>query len=811
MIRRVAVWGSWAFATAAWMLWVPVYYRFPLWWGGVLLAAAGLLAVVGDWGARAPNRPGATAPILAAIAAAGAFAFLPKGLAAALAMLSLGLILLQWGGRVRRGASGLRRVATVAIAEGVLVSVCSWGFGTTHGSGFVSFFDHWIGRALGLDVSAVGRSLYYAWGGDLVGVTPSWDQFGLLFIVLIAGGCLVDCWLRGGTKSPVRTGLLVVGGAFAYGIVRHVAILLVAIDVGDPGLFWRPAITLGSFVPLLVAALALPDFGSGASVPRARQRSGSWTTGLLVLAGAALLCVGLYLQVPGDRGVGRVLFDEAHGDWESTVRTMDTEWYGMPSTYNYHSLFEWLSYYYEVDRITGSLADASLDPDDVLILKTPSIPYEEEEIEAIAAHVRAGGGLFGIGDHTNVFGTTSVLNPVLARFGIALDYNATYSLRDGSFTIYRPSALTLDPVMQHVEAFDYLTSCTLVAPKAAYAVMYDGEIITNQADYATRDFFSPDRFALSSTFGLFGQAAAVPHGLGRAVVFTDSTCFSNFSMHMDGYPAFFLGTLAYLQTGGASFPVREVALAVCGIGLATALGLFLRRPSGSLLALLLVVGTIGWCAGSVAVAALHRSWYPLPRPIEPIPYVYFDFADSGSYLSPQPRSSAAAVESEMFDTFFVWTQRVGLVPVPLELRLGELVPGRPYVLANPRADLSNRVCERIASYVRDGGALVLMGRPQVDRDAIARILSFLDLKVEEGRTGGLVLRGAETVEHVISPAMTLETSSAGCDRGRVVLLGDSTAFSDLSFGGTFTVPSDVQRRLYDVAFALLREIGGATR
>ena len=814
MIQRAGVWGPWALTTAAWTLWLPFYYRFPVWWGALLIGAAGLLAAVSDRDAASSERPGLFATLLTFPATAAAFLFLPRGIGISLVTLLLGLVLLQWGRNARPIGKGLRLIGTLAVVQGIVVSVYDWAFASAHSSAFVSFFDHWIGQALGLDVSAVGRTLYVSLGGETILVTPSWDQFGLVYVVLIAFGWLLYGWLRGGLRASIGKSASVIGGVVAYAIVRHVGILVLAIEIGNPDLFWSPAITILSFLPLLAFLAALSPVPGGRSAASKGARKGgktSWATGALVLIGAASLCVGLYMQPPGGVETGRILFDEAHGDWESTLRPMDTEWYGMPSTYNYDSLFQWLSYYYEVGRITGSFADGSLKSADVLVLKTPSIPYTEEEIRVVAAHVRSGGGLFVIGDHTNVFGTTSVLNPILARFGAELNYDATYDLRDGSFTIYRPAPFTLDPVMQGVERFEYLTSCTMNAPLGAYSVMRDGGIITNQADYATRDFFAPERFALSSTFGVFVQAAAIPYGRGRVVVFTDSTCFSNFSVHMDGYPAFLLGVMAYLQTGSAAFPARAAAIALCGLCLAGALVLFHRLRYPALLATLLVAGVAGWCAGSAMVAGLHSRWYATPRPIGPIPYAYFDLADSEVSISPQPPRPGSVAERDRFDTFFVWTQRVGLVPVPLEEDpTSDLVAGRPYVLINPTAGLEDRTCSGIAEYVReDGGTLILLGRPDTDRASLDRLLVFLDLGIEEGPGGTLVLGGANVAEHEISPAMTLHVSRAKHGKGRVILIGDSAALADLSFGGTFTIPSDVQRRLYDVAFQVLIEADGA--
>ena len=90
----------------------------------------------------------------------------------------------------------------------------------------------------------------------------------------------------------------------------------------------------------------------------------SWRTAVLAgtCAFVAVLFVmsALYLVPAGPRNEGIVLFDEAHGDWESTRIAMDTETYGLATTYNYASLYDWLSYYYPVGQLTQSVDEQSL-------------------------------------------------------------------------------------------------------------------------------------------------------------------------------------------------------------------------------------------------------------------------------------------------------------------------------------------------------------------------------------------------------------------------------------------------------------------
>jgi len=59
----------------------------------------------------------------------------------------------------------------------------------------------------------------------------------------------------------------------------------------------------------------------------------------------------------------------------------------------------------------------------VLIIETPEKEFTLEEIGYIAKFVEAGGGLFVLADHTNIYDCYLTLNPLLDRFGIRLNFD----------------------------------------------------------------------------------------------------------------------------------------------------------------------------------------------------------------------------------------------------------------------------------------------------------------------------------------------------------------------------------------------------
>ena len=817
-LRRASWWVSLALCTCGWLLLLTWYTEPPPWIGVAFFAGAALAAIGASWAAidaAAPHRHRWTVVLLAGAAAAVGL-YTPWGMRAALALFvagALGTAFVTAHRTVRRVTRGLLSVGTVAVVQGASVGLYATLFGHLHASRLVSFFDVWLLRALGRSVTVVGQTVHVSTASGTLAIVPSWDQFGVALGLLAWCGTGVLALFSDGIERRLRAIAKGTAVVAAYLLVRHVLLVLVSLETGSPRLFWDPVVLCLSVLPLIVLLARFSSLRPGRVVagleaalfspPRTAALAGT-----SAFAATLFVLAALYLIPAGRVNEGTVLFDEAHGEWESTRAGIDAETYGMVTTYNYTSLYDWLSYYYPVGRIVEPIDEGTLDGCAVLVLKTPSAPYTEEEIAAIDAFVRGGGGLFVLGDHTNVFGTTTVLNPILARFGLALNYDSTYRLGSGSFTTYVPAALCFDPIMQHVTAFDFLTSCSLQAPLSAYRPIADDRILSNQADYATRDFFPKQRYNLASEFGRFVQTAAVAHGAGRVVAFTDSTCFSNFSVFMDGYPSFLLGTFAFLARENPRVPWRALFAVGAGVALAGfALLAWKRRGVHGFVAITCGVA-LGWTAFAGAACLLHRQAYPLPEPTDDVPFVYFDAEHSDIDIEPQPASAEEYDSSRQFDTFFVWTQRIAKIPLLVDAGGRDAVlPGRPYVVIDPRAEIDPGFADWIRDYVAAGGTMVLLDRCGRDPFGSDRLLEEFELTA--GPCGSdRTIEGGMVTAHEISPSLTVYVSVVPFGEGHVVLVSDSSPFSNLSLGGAFTVPSPIRRSLYDVIFWLFRDAIG---
>jgi len=807
-------WACVALTTCSWIFLAPFYHSPSLVPAAVCILGAILLAFLAAGKSHLTCRTSWFVTVALPVATAVVFPFSAWGMRISLIALSVGVLGLQLPPRsLKRLSFATALVGLISTLQAGVVGLFGALLSDKHFALPLSFFDYWIPRLLGTHTTVIGQKVFFPSRTGFAAVVPTWDQLAL--VVGLAGcvGAVVLIVL--GTASDRRWGALVRGLLItgAYLVVRRLFLVLLVVDGAALASFWSPAVTFLSLLPLFVLLWVFIDVHPEVLFMRARRllepasiRRGAVAL-LLAFVGTVTAACYLFLAVPGAANGDVVLFDEAHGNWESTLRAMDKEWYGKQSTYNFHSLYDWLSYYYDVGRIQEPITEQTLDTCDILIVKIPSKPHTKVEIEAIAEFVRRGGGLFVIGDHTNVFGSTSSLNPLLRAFGLALNYDSTYDLATSYFTKFTPPRYTLDPIMQHVDHFQFLTSCSVRAPWWAWRPILDTSIITTQADYSTKDFFATERYTLTSTFGAFTQAAAIPYGRGRVLIYTDSTCFSNFSLHMDGYPKFILGSLGFLGRQNSRFPVRTLLGAISLCCLLLAGGWLVKNKAVPHVLLIIAGAALGWAVFCLIGVTVHRTAYPLPQSARDIPYVYFDTPHSVSAISPTPARKSANMRY-YFETFFVWTQRVGQVPVLLDASNDiSLEPGRPYVIIHPRSNLDGAFLSGLRTYVeQEGGKLVLIESAKRSRAGLAGILEHFALQVEARDDSTLVLAGAGVENIVLDTSAPVSLSMARRGEGVVVLFADSSFFSDGYLGGSFTQPSSAQRELYDLEYLLFEEL-----
>ena len=610
--------------------------------------------------------------------------------------------------------------------------------------------------------------------------------------------------------------------SIGYWIVRYIVMILVFVQVRQTEIFYQPMAVILSYLPMaLLLGVWLPVSPGLASLMKRMARplhfSRRDAASLIAWIMAFFSLMGLFgFHDPGKKKGGRILIDEKHSDWEWSMRKFDTSWYGSQSTYNYYSMAAYLKSFYPVDHHTdGELTPALLSQWDILILKTPTRSFSEREIDAIESFVEKGGGLFLIGDHTNVFGMSYYLNPVAKRFGLFFHYDSTYDLDSGKLTYYEKPLLFPHPAVMHVPYFLFATSCTLGAPFDGEDIMTGYGLRSRLLSYSGRAFFE-DKPLQDYEFGLFLQAEGVKKGKGRVVAFSDSTCFSNFYMFIPGKPELVLGITEWLNRenrfGDLWYPLLLLMIG-CGIT-----GWFWADKNGdrSLIfgGLAVLPGTL---LGFIFFSWLTEAIYPPPEPHTPFKTIFFEREYSDFSL---PLKELAEHDPKNYHTFYVWTQRLDFTP-KLEEKIADCFEKKDgfLILINPATPFSEEVIKQAVSFVEGGGKLLILDAPQnqgmTSQPLLAsfgmgmarRVISKAELIDRAGLPIGLTVMSG-TVEGGEPCLRTRDNQTVFAvkrfGKGRIGVMADSHMFSNQVMGGTQMTPTQKQLDIYKVMFYVLR-------
>ena len=381
-------------------------------------------------------------------------------------------------------------------------------------------------------------------GRGLEAVRVTFEGLGLYEVWFIAVGAMAAGLLLGWSSRPAAF-LKALGLVACYALLRFTVLVALAVEFERPDLMWLPMVALASYLPLapLLAGAAGPGRADlGVSI---RRLAIAAALGMAFLAAAAFPLEWLK-SCPGEPVRVSVLIDETHSDWEWAAEPFDTAGFGIRAEYNYYCFATYLGEFSDVSVRSDSVTPERLSDFDVLIVKTPTEAYSPPEIDAIVEFVAGGGGLFLVGDHTNLFGMTTYLNTIAERFGMRFRSDDTFDLATGSFSSHVPMGFWTHPVMRGVRGFKFLTSCTIEGGRGVEPIMLGVGLGSEDGDYGHPNFFGNISYDLADRFGVFLQAAARRFGRGRVLLFTDSTCFSNFCMFGPGTPEVARRFLDYL-------------------------------------------------------------------------------------------------------------------------------------------------------------------------------------------------------------------------------------------------------------------------
>ena len=367
-----------------------------------------------------------------------------------------------------------------------------------------------------------------------------------------------------GTRIGWRAVACLVTGAFA---------VFLAIDAGAGR--WITYVTLTSPVFRTLAALvpvcvAMPWFASADR--QNTDRGGEW------MFGGAIAGALITLFLPS-APIKLIVFDEAHGRWETVRSPFGPNDFGRGANYTYSLLADYGA------RLVGATAtfdkeDANLPKSNaIFVLKMPTKPLSVAFSARLEKWVREGGRLLVVADHTDLYDSAQFLNSFLwTSFALRINSDAVFDPQ-GMPTV--PSTERFASVIGRIDArldpVAWQTGSSLATmPVNAVELATFGPSFSEPGDYSRPNRFGPFLPRVSLRFADHTAVAAFGAGKGAVAIILDSTPWSNFSIFNEQYKHLFKGIIHSLS--------RPTTLYVWGwsvvsLGLMTLVLAFYRKPA----------------------------------------------------------------------------------------------------------------------------------------------------------------------------------------------------------------------------------------
>ena len=410
------------------------------------------------------------------------------------------------------------------------------------------------------------------------------------------------------------------------------------------------------YLPFLLAGavilqrqIASPD-GAGPSEPGTAPAHRWW-----LWPGVLALLIVVFWEPAGKPKTGAVLINTYHTHWSRTDRPYDRSWYGPAAGYNYACMKRFFGDFHDVRELKERITPAHLEDAGVLIIYVPDVAFTEAERQAVLEFVERGGGLFVIGDHTNVFGSTSHLNALCRPLGFIFRDDVMFDLDEDFFQLYDIPPLP-SQFLYGIPFFKFRGPAS-VEPISGFVrtIFRLSNAKSLRAIYSVNNFYPPPHDDPKMRTGDFAAAVSAHYGRGRVVAFADSTIFSNFEIFYPGKYEYLLNVVRWLNRSDAplTMPLRRLAL----IGLVLLLAWLFwkaRHPRRVLASVLVLI-----VATSVAVLsgnAVARGRGAFQKPVRPMRWLFFAAEPANDAYTLRQFVTEAPYDQK-FDVFIQWVLR----------------------------------------------------------------------------------------------------------------------------------------------------------
>jgi hypothetical protein len=371
-----------------------------------------------------------------------------------------------------------------------------------------------------------------------------------------------------------------------------------------------------------------------------------------------LLMLLIFWEPKGEQKNGTVLINTYHTDWSKTDRPYDREWYGAASGYNYACLKRLYEGFFDVKELTGRITAEELGTASVLIIFDPNRSFTDEEIQAVQTFIARGGGLFVIGDHTNIFGSSSHLNQIVDGMGFLFRDDVLFDLEEDFFQL--KDVPPLHPGILHGMTFFKFRGAASIKPTSIFTrnIITLGNAKSLRAIYSVNNFYPPPHDHPKMWTGDFAVSVASRYGRGRIVGFADSTVFSNFEIFYPGKYEYLLNTVHWLNHANPPLTLPLKRMGLLGVVILAGVLLFRTRYPRQMLgtiAAICLAAMLTWMTARL----IEQARADFPEPVRPMRFLFFAAEPEDEALTLRAFVTKTPYEKK-YDVFIQWVLRADI-------------------------------------------------------------------------------------------------------------------------------------------------------
>jgi hypothetical protein len=552
------------------------------------------------------------------------------------------------------------------------------------------------------------------------------------------------------------------------------------------------ACTLGAAIALLEA---LP------SAPLNAPKTRGWLICLVTLGGLSAIGSALAQSAPGFAGAPRssiTFINSLNGVWGRSDRALDPTWFGDYSVYNHAVLVREAGRFLTVSVALESPIRPKLQDGEIAVIATPEHPFEPHDIAELLRWVRSGGCLILVGDHTDIHGSSEVLNELLVELGAKLRFDAVAPIWRATQATYKWSLWQSTPTwLRGIRSVETLTPCSLETSLAWSDVMPASGCGSTRGSYFGNSNFGHGGPHMEVPPGPMICAASRSYGKGKVVVIADGTMLTTFALYDQGRVEFWESVLRYAMTRetDCDWRLKWGLTAATGFAFVACL---LRASNITRLAIMAVV------LAPLALSCWVEPLGTMNDDATSVPYDVEFLWDGGAAAFPPTIGSLGALPAEYaFDTLYVQCIRAGARPRVIRSR-AEMArnTSRALWIMNPIVPFTDDELNRLSTFVEDGGTIVVSS-PWNAADSLASDSRFLQQPIEQLQQRNLLPKvstspiGQRTFDdsgvHAYAVNGELDVCELTRTNGRCIWCGPSGLLSREGLGHCFGLPSPRQR------------------